>query len=390
MIRVIVLHNIEFGSGVVDSSDDTEPPDTEPPDTEPPGTEPPDSGSLALRGDEAGAEVVEVAHAITTALRTLRGVWSAAVPVESIDDVYAAVRQWRPHVVFNLCESLKRNARYEPLVASALARTGVGFTGSPAATLRLCLSKYSCNAALDAAGVAVPPSLLCSDPNRLPAALEFPLFVKPSGEDGSVGITAASIVRDRESLRERVAEVVRDLRQPALVQGFRGVREVNVSLLGDGSMRMLPVAEIAFDTSEGAAPIVTYASKWIEDSVDWRATPVVDADLDKRQRAKLAHTARAAARALGLRDYARLDIRIDEAGRMWVIDVNPNCDLAPDAGFARASRRAGMSYPELCWTIVHGALRRARVQPAQVHAPGSRRRPIRQPLRPDQPAHLNP
>jgi D-alanine-D-alanine ligase len=180
-------------------------------------------------------------------------------------------------------------------------------------------------------------------------------------EDASVGITEQNMVRSVASLRTRAAELMREYRQGVLAERFIDGREVNVTLLGNGAeLRVLPLHEIDFGAMPSERPkIVSYAAKWDEAHVDFAGTkPVPLRDVPAALATAIEVTARGAWAALGLRDYGRVDLRVDAAGIPWVIDVNPNCDISPDAGVARAAAAAGSSYVELIDSIAQVAWRR--------------------------------
>ncbi|MCB9520519.1 MAG: ATP-grasp domain-containing protein [Myxococcales bacterium] len=374
MVRVSVLHNVDFG--VVhhdDAGEGDEPPSNGEPD------EPP--SSVADDGELARAEIIDVARTFARVLNNRAGIHATAVPVASLRDVTAHLEARRPHLVVNLVESLRASAAWEPLVAAALERAGVAFTGSESAALRLCLDKFTCAETLRRAGVPTPRSFLCADAGRLPRGVRYPCIVKPNREDGSIGITAASVCRDEASLRERVAAVVATHRQPALVQDFVGTREINVAVLGFPSLRTLPISEIAFRHRDGAPAIVTYDSKWVEGSDDWEHTPVERAALSIPLERRIEHAVRRGVSALGLRDYARFDIRLGDADEFWIIDVNPNCGMAPDAGFASSAARAGLDYEALATQLVLQAASRLS-EPTERHVEWHRRARVRRPRTP--------
>jgi D-alanine-D-alanine ligase len=138
-------------------------------------------------------------------------------------------------------------------------------------------------------------------------------------------------------------------------------REINVTVIGNGAdLRILPLHEIDFSAMPKDRPrIVSYAAKWDESHVDYVGTkPVPLRDASRELVARVENIARAAYVALGLRDYGRVDLRIDAQGMPWVIDVNPNCDISPDAGVARAATVAGLSYPQLIDLIAMAAWKR--------------------------------
>jgi D-alanine-D-alanine ligase len=146
-----------------------------------------------------------------------------------------------------------------------------------------------------------------------------------------------------------------------IAERFIDGREVNVTVMetADG-LTTLPLHEISFaDMPDDRPRIVSYAAKWDESHVDYGGTkPVPMTDVSPQLARAIEDTATATFRALELRDFGRVDLRIDEHGQPWVIDVNPNCDLSPDAGVARAARHGGLSYPQLCGRVCESAWRR--------------------------------
>lgn len=267
-------------------------------------------------------------------------------------------------VVFNLCEGIGGEARFEPLVAGLLELHGIRFTGSPAASLTCALDKRIAKALLFAAGIPTPGARVY---RRVPKAsavgdLSFPLLVKPLREDASLGIGAASYVCTPEELVARVAYVLETHRQPALAEVYLEGREFNVAVVGTGQQaRVLPVAEIAFEGyAEGEPRIVTHDAKWREGSADDRRTvPRCPAPIGENLRARLETIGLSSHRALECRDYARYDVRLDARGNPQVIDVNPNPDLSQKAGLARSVAASGEPYEDLVARIAEWAWRRS-------------------------------
>jgi len=282
---------------------------------------------------------------------------------EDLAGAMSAITTFAPDVVFNLCESLSGDARFEPLLPMLLERAGIAYTGSAPLTLGLALHKHKAKAVLRAAGIPTPEAVCLATANVSAVTLPFPLIVKPSREDASVGITAQSVVRDRAELGRQVAGVIARYQQPALVEQFIDGREIYVSMLGRlaGDIDLLPLHEIDFSEMPSGQPhIVSYAAKWEEASAEYRGTkPVRCGKLDDVVAARLASVARAGFAAMELRDYGRLDVRLAADGTPYVIDINPNCDLSEDSGgFARAGRAAGLGYEEVIRRIVMLAFQR--------------------------------
>lgn len=310
--------------------------------------------------------VVDCARSVAQALRE-RGY---EVELEGLlpdtDAVLRSVASLRTELVFNLVEAIGGDSRLEQAMAWLYELHGVAYTGSGPRAMALCMEKPVTRAVLAASDLPVPLGATFERGDEPVGALRFPLIVKPAREDASHGISMDSLVRDEAALRARAAELIRTYEQPALVEEYIPSREINVALLGSGAaVEVLPLSEIDYS---GFAPdephLVTYAGKWIEGSRDWDLTRVIPAaDLAPAQRARIEAVARGAFAALGLRDYARVDLRLDERGEPFVIDVNANPDLSPGAGFHLAAERAGLSYADLIARVVESALRRNHAHP---------------------------
>jgi len=317
-------------------------------------------------GFASSADVEHAAADVATALRS-RG---HRVAVESIDSdgvpaLLGRVGELGVELVFNLCESLDGDNRNEVVVPALLDLGGVAYTGSGPRALGLALQKDRTKEVLRARGVPTPEAVLVSDADPEQVArrfpLPFPLIVKPTREDGSVGIDRGSVVRDRAGLLRALERVVRGLGQPALCERFIEGREFYVSLLGNDPPVAMPFHEIDFSAMPAGLPrIVSYAGKWDPSSPEWGGTRATRCHLDEPIRARAEAAAVAAFGALGLRDYARVDLRLGADGVPLVIDVNPNCDLGASSGFPRAAGYAGIEYPDLLERICRLALARPR------------------------------
>jgi len=283
------------------------------------------------------------------------------------NDIPAAIStlvEMKPNAVFNLCESIHGDNRFESLMPLLMDLAGIAYTGSCPFGLSLALRKEKVKDILRGCGVPVARGGLVNsveDCSRMEMA--FPAIVKPAREDASVGICSASVTHNQTALEARVAYVLENYRQPALVEEFIEGREIYVSILErvDDEPMVFPFFEIDFsDMPDDRPKIVSFEGKWVEDSVEYKGTrPVRCEGLSSELRALIAKTALAAFRAVGLRDYGRMDFRLPPAGIPYVIDVNPNCDLSDLAGgYSRAAKAAGLSYKELILRIVDLALAR--------------------------------
>lgn len=259
-------------------------------------------------------------------------------------------------LAFNLCEALSGQASQEHLPAAAVELLGIPMTGARSATLALCLQKDKTNAYLRARGIPVPDWLV-AEPND--ATLEwphFPAIVKPVAEDGSLGVSADCVVRDRRQLDAALERGFQKWGR-LLVQRFVTGREFNVAIVAG---RVLPHSEIEFrGLPDGLPPVVTYNAKWAYGSPEDEGTvPVCPARIPARLAERLARLGVDVWKGMDATGYMRVDIRLDGRGAPFVIDVNPNPDLSAGAGLARQAAAAGWSYADLVGRIVEDALAR--------------------------------
>ena len=266
-------------------------------------------------------------------------------------------------VVFNLVERLDggtSDCNYVPAVCRAF---GLACTGGTTESLVLTLDKDLAKARLTAHGIRVPPGVVVPIGEAPPATLpDGPLFVKPLCSDGSEGIDAASLIRDkRTQLAAAVSRVHQQYGQPALVEAFIDGREFNLAVMErDGAVVPLPVAEIDFSFFPADRPhFVDYSVKWQPGTIAGQVSPRrVPALVDAATSARLQALACRAWRACGSQDYARIDTRMDAAGNVYVLDVNINCDLSPPAGLPAALAAAGVPFEVFVQQMVENAMKR--------------------------------
>ena len=286
---------------------------------------------------------------------------TAAVPIR--DDIWGPLKQYDPDewMIFNLCESIRNKTYLEPYIISVFEHLGFRYTGSGRRTLANCLNKARAKEILRAHGLRTAAYQIFP-PWTIQRQLEFPLFVKPVSEDASIGITLDSVVQDERSLRRQVRYIWDMYQEPALVEEFIQGREFNVTLLGNDNPRVMPLSEINFHIRNPLARIVSFRAKWVPSSPEYIGTPpTCPARMSATLKARIEDVARRAYMAMGLHDYGRVDLRVKN-GMPYVLEVNPNADLSADAGIARATRVAGMSYSDLVDEIVRLAARRYRMK----------------------------
>jgi D-alanine-D-alanine ligase len=260
-------------------------------------------------------------------------------------------------LVFNLFEGFFDEPETEVLVPQTLAELDRPFTGNEADVLRLGLDKPKVKVLLQNAGIPTADFQLLNPETLHMFHLDYPSIVKPRADDASNGITVDSVVRDFPSLEKQVNVIAESYGGSALVERFIGGREFNATVMGNSEFVVLPVSEIVYSLSPGLPHILNFDAKWEEDSHYFQGTKVVcPAKIETEKRECIADTALAAYRLIGCCGYARVDMRMDEAGKINVMEVNPNPDISPGTGAARQAKAAGMNYTQFIGKIIQLAL----------------------------------
>jgi D-alanine-D-alanine ligase len=268
----------------------------------------------------------------------------------------------RPDLVFNLVESVENESAQEMNIACVYELLKIPFTGAGPLALGIALQKPRVKEILTYHGIRTPAFQVFrqGETISLRRGMKFPLIVKPSHEDASVGIDDTSVVYSLSNLRKRVQFVWAEYAQPALVEQYIEGRELNVAILGNNPGVVLPISEIDFSgLTEGMHKIVSYEAKWMEGTVAYKGTKgVCPAKLTRAQEKELKAIALTCYHLIGCRDYARVDFRLTKRGVPYVLEVNPNPDISDDAGFARSARAHGLAFPQIIGKIVEAALER--------------------------------
>lgn len=321
---------------------------------------------------EAG--VLDQVHAVSAAMMRL-GIGYRVAPIDDINALAAELTQADESIVFNLVEAFVGrpwDAWFVPAMCQAL---GKSVTGNDTNALLATLDKAWTKQLLQCAGLPSPIGQTVGigqkiDASQLPAGR---LIVKPCCTDASEGIDVHSIIDDRATLNKIVEGIHKKFHQPALIEEFVGSRELNVSLIQrNNRLEVLPLAEIDFSKFAANQPrIVDYSAKWNADSFAFSNTPrMIPAPVDASVAEAIRQAAMRAWQALGCRDYARVDFRLDDAGKFHILEVNANPDISPDAGFAAAVGAGGLAYEEFVATVVENAERRLlAMRSAQGHSP---------------------
>ena len=279
--------------------------------------------------------------------------------LDRLTELREVVKQWKPHVVFNLLQEFSGIAAYEPYVVAYLEMTRQRYTGCNPRGLMLSQDKVLTKQVLASHRVATPSFHLFPYGKRFKAPrkgkLGFPLFVKSATEDASLGIAQASIVEDMNKLRERVEFIHDTVQSDALVEEYIDGRELYIGVLGNTRLTTLPVWEMHFGTlAEVQAGIATRKVKWDRSYQEKHGITTGPAkDLSKAELEKLSRLAKRIYRSLHMNGFARLDLRMRDDGKVFLLEANANPDLTYGEDFAESAASAGISYDKLIARIVN-------------------------------------
>jgi D-alanine-D-alanine ligase len=284
---------------------------------------------------------------------------------DELKPVRDAIEEFKPQVVFNLLEQFHGEVIYDHNVASYLQLMQVAYSGCNPRGLMLARGKDLSKTLVHHRRIAVPAFAVFPIRRKVkrPTRLALPLIVKSLNEDGSFGISQASIVDTDEKLAERVAFVHERLGTAAIAEQYIEGRELYVAVLGNNRLRVLPVWELRFGSmgGQGARQIATEKVK--HDPSYQERVGIVDGpakDLAPEVSARLQRTAKRIYRTLKLDGYARIDFRLSADGTPYFIEANPNPEIAKSQEFATAARHDGLDYPDLLNRILALGISRAK------------------------------
>tara|TARA_R110002096_G_scaffold433381_2_gene651966 strand:- start:3653 stop:5203 length:1551 start_codon:yes stop_codon:yes gene_type:complete len=290
---------------------------------------------------------------------------------DSLDRAIGAIRLHRPDAIFNLVEFFNDDQIQEAYIAGLYEMMNIPFTGNRPMNLATCQNKFRTKLLLEAAGLPTADFMLAKTlPVPMDHGLIYPLIVKPAFEDASGGIEKDSVVHNHMALEARVAFVHKEFEMPALVEEYVDGREIHAAVLGNNPPEVLPLFEMEFDDSEfnpndeWRPQIISYRAKWDPHSKDFYTMDAVvpPVDLDPTLAAEIRRIAREAYIAVGCRDYARVDMRIED-DEIYILEVNPNPDLVDGAAFMLCASASGRTYSETLGAIADLAIARGRPAP---------------------------
>jgi D-alanine-D-alanine ligase len=283
---------------------------------------------------------------------------------DDLDLLRRKLESFQPDVIFNLADQFKNNRAFDQNIVSFLEMHGVPFTGCGSTGLTLCKHKAISKKILGYHRIRVPEFTVLARGKRAsrPARLRFPILVKPLKEEASYGISQASFVESDEQFRERVQFIHASHDSDAIAEEYIAGRELYVSILGNQRLSVFPIRELVFEEVPPDEPkIATYRAKWDEAyRKRWGLKYQFAKALDPALERAIVQTCKRIYRLLTIDGYARIDLRVTEAGEIYFIEANPNPHLAADEDFAQSALKAGVSYPQLVERIIRTGLKTVR------------------------------
>lgn len=312
---------------------------------------------------ESNAGVLQEVQAAAKALNEL-GIEFEIKDISCLSELPEILKNSSGNTVFNLVEELQGSPLDYCYVPALCDAYGKACTGSNTAALLIAQNKWQCKILLKGANLPCPDGMIVEPGQEFNQSklTNGRYIVKPLFCDASEGITTDSVVDVPDRAAVNAVRAIHDqINQPALIEQFIPHRELNVSVLeSDGKFSVLPLAEIdfsAFDKEQ--VRIVDYAAKWLSDSFAYNNTPrIIPAPLSESTAELIRQYTKQACRLIGCNDYIRVDFRLDENEMPYIIEVNPNPDISPDAGFAAAIEAAGIGYKKFIETILSNATER--------------------------------
>jgi D-alanine-D-alanine ligase len=280
---------------------------------------------------------------------------------DDLGEIRRLATEWKPHIAFNLLEAFDDVTIFDQNVVSHLELLKLSYTGCNPRGLLLARDKSLSKKLLAYHRIRVPEFdvFRAGRPVRRPKRLAFPLIVKSLTQEASIGISQASVVDTDEKLQERVTFIHESIGTAAIVEQYIEGRELYVGILGNQMLQALPVWELFFtNMPEGTRHIATGRVKW---SVKYQKKYGINsgpaAELADAKAGEIQHVCKRAYRALELSGYARVDLRLDADGDVWVLEANPNPQIARGEDFAASAEKVGLSYETVLQRIINLGLR---------------------------------
>lgn len=291
-------------------------------------------------------------------LATLKKLGHAAKPMGLHDDLQLLIyelRLNRPDLVFNLSEAFRGNRKFEPHIASIYELLEIPYTGSPPEALSLCKNKSLAKKILAFHGIAVPKFLVSrkAAPLKSLADLQFPVFIKPMNLEASEGISQLSFAGNLADAIERVQFLHSKYETDVIVEEYIEGRELYVGVVGNEKLSVFPPRELFFrEVPDGEPKFASFKAKWDDAYRKKWGIRTGHASLSETDLANITEICKKAYRALGLRGYGRIDLRLKPTGECYCLEANPNPSVEKEGDFAQSALKSGLSYEELISKIV--------------------------------------
>ena len=279
---------------------------------------------------------------------------------DDLTGIRAAAEAFKPHIVFNLMEAFAGVTTFDQNVVSYLELLRMPYTGCNPRGLILARDKALSKKLLAYHRIRVPEFAVVRPGRKpaLPKRLAFPLIVKSLFFEASAGISQASVVENHEQLARRVSFIHEKLGTAAIVEQFIDGRELYVGVVGNERLEVFAAWEMLFDKMpDNRWRIATERVKWSTQYQKRHGIVTDRARIEPALAEQIQRIAKRSYRALDLNGYARIDIRMDEEGRMFVLEANPNPNLAYGEDFAESAEVTGLSYERLLERIITLGLR---------------------------------
>lgn len=308
-----------------------------------------------------GLPVDAVVRQVEAALRRKSHTVSVVGVHDDLDELQAGLKREKPDLVFNMMEMFGDDVTADYPVAALMDLMKLHYTGSGPGEMFMTQDKVLAKKVLAFENIPFPRFAVFSTTSTLETGgnLRMPMFVKPSRMDASIGIGKESLVHDTIALMKRVVAINEEVGDAALAEEYIEGREFYVGILGNHDALALPPIEMDFSgLPEGAPHVADSSAKWDEGSPEFKGTHSVLANIPDELRAKLQKVSLDAYRALRVKDYGRVDLRLTDTGDIYVLEVNASCYLEQGSEFATAAKAAGIEYDDLIARIVDLAVAR--------------------------------
>jgi D-alanine-D-alanine ligase len=314
-----------------------------------------------LNGQEVAGAEWKTEYDVVSTLRKLGHDVKPLGVKSDLGVLRSAVEDWKPHIAFNLLEEFDGVAVYDQNVVSYLELLHVPYTGCNPRGLMLARDKALSKKLFSFHRIPFPDFMVVPQGRTVkrPKGLSFPLIVKSVTEEASHGISQASIVQDDVKLKERVEFIHVNIGTGALIERYIEGREFYVGVMGNGHVHVLPVWELIMDKlPDDARRIATERVKWNRTYQTKYGIRSEEAkNLPEGKAGEIQHLAKRVYRALGLSGYARIDVRMDAAGSVYVLEANPNPQISHDEDFSDSAEKDGYPYKDLLQELLNIGLR---------------------------------